>query len=90
MSAIQTLVDYASEFEGITKELGKQAAKELKELQAAQELAELRRHQIEEMNRSYEITMREGCADDEMHCTCVPALRHRIKELEEMLKASEK
>jgi len=38
--------------------------------------------QIADMNDAYKVVMDEKCADDEIHCTCVPALRQQIKELE--------
>ena len=39
--------------------------------------------QIADMNDAYKVVMDEKCADDEIHCTCVPALRQQIKELED-------
>jgi predicted nucleic acid-binding Zn-ribbon protein len=40
------------------------------------------RAQIAEYDESYRRVMSEDCAPDEKHCTCVPALRAWIKELE--------
>ena len=39
--------------------------------------------QIADMNDAYKVVMDEKCADDEIHCTCVPALRQQIKQLED-------
>jgi hypothetical protein len=50
-------------------------------LDYTQELEEWKQNSIED-RRSI---MREPCPSDEVHCTCVPALRQRVKELEREL-----
>ncbi len=37
---------------------------------------------VKDYEDSYRIVMEEKCSGDEIHCTCVPSLRRRIKELE--------
>ena len=46
--------------------------KEVEELEA----------EIKDIKDAYAIVMNEECANDEVHCTCVPALRAEIKQLE--------
>jgi len=41
--------------------------------------------QLAEFRDDYEQVVNEQCASDELHCTCVPALRKRIAELETFL-----
>lgn len=43
------------------------------------------RQQLAERDEQYQQVMNEACAPDEHHCTCVPHLRHRIKELTQAL-----
>jgi hypothetical protein len=41
--------------------------------------------ELEDGNAAYRQVIEERCAPDELHCTCVPHLRQRIKELESEL-----
>ena len=45
--------------------------------------------ELNDIKESYEHTVNEDC-EDEIHCTCVPALRARIKELEAEVKLYDK
>jgi hypothetical protein len=52
---------------------------------AERELVSLRA-ELKEYRDDYHRVMSEECASDETHCTCVPALRKRVAELEAALK----
>ena len=49
-----------------------------------QRIAELK-EEIDDANETYRMVIEEKCPTDEVHCTCVPHLRRRIKELEMVL-----
>jgi len=40
------------------------------------------RKRVQDMEDYYRDIMATSCRDDEVHCTCVPALRARVQELE--------
>ena len=44
------------------------------------------REEIEATQEAHRVVMAEKCAEDEVHCTCVPFLREEIKRLREMTK----
>jgi len=45
--------------------------------------------ELTEHNAYYRKVINEECAPDEVHCTCVPALRDKIRQLEAKLNAVE-
>ncbi len=45
--------------------------------------------ELKDIKESYDIVINEKTCDDEKHCTCVPFLRTRIKELEDKVKMYE-
>ena len=49
-----------------------------------QRITELK-EEIDDANETYRMVIEEKCPTDEVHCTCVPHLRRRIKELETVL-----
>jgi hypothetical protein len=56
--------------------------RKLAELEA--ENAALREFKTD-MEDAFKNIMAENCKDDRVHCTCVPTLRQKVKELEELL-----
>jgi len=74
--------DIVEEYDALVKkykELEKSNFQYIKALERIKQLEE----QIADMNDAYKVVMDEKCADDEIHCTCVPALRQQIKQLED-------
>ena len=54
-------------------------------LQLESSLAEAR-EEIEATREAHKVVMAEKCADDEVHCTCVPFLRDEIERLREFVR----
>lgn len=55
----------------------------------AEDVVKKLKQRIEEYKSSWKNIIDEKCAGDEVHCTCVPALKLRIEELEKKLKEDE-
>lgn len=92
ISAIQAFIDRDTEFEETESSQEAQAALNflssyIVSLENKCEQASARIEAVEQVltdhDDAYQRVISEKCAEDEMHCTCVPFLRGRIKELEE-------
>jgi len=80
--AIQWAINRIKQLEEINTKLAEQLEASMGDYTDANKKIKQLEEQIADMNDAYKVVMDEKCADDEIHCTCVPALRQQIKELE--------
>lgn len=78
--------DHEAEIAFLTKYYSDKHTDYLTECKALHERIKELEAYIADMDNAYEMTMDERCTVDEKHCTCVPFLKQRIKELEVVLR----